>query len=109
MVTNLALTDILNLAITDNPPPAVADTADEQSNGGAFRQLNNSQELDDRIIGGVAVKPHTIPWQAGLFVGLNICGGTILCPKFVMTAGHCVVDSNPRYGHYSSFEVVTRF
>jgi len=77
----------------DNPPPAVADTADEQSNGGAFRQL------DDKIIGGVAVKPHTIPWQAGLFVGLNICGGTILCPKFVMTAGHCVVDSNPRSGH----------
>merc|ERR1711962_1980774 len=41
-----------------------------------------------RIVGGEEVEPHSIPWQVKL--GDVTCGGTIICPRFVMTAGHCV-------------------
>ena len=40
-----------------------------------------------RIVGGSEVEPHSIPWQVHL--GDVKCGGTIICPRFVMTAAHC--------------------
>jgi len=40
-----------------------------------------------RIVGGEEVEPHSIPWQVKL--GDVACGGTIICPRFVMTAAHC--------------------
>jgi len=60
-----------------------------------------------KIVNGEEVKPpHSLPWQAAMVDSRNSktskiagahCGGTIICPKFVMTAAHCVtVDgSNP--------------
>merc|ERR1712180_127090 len=41
-----------------------------------------------RIVGGEEVEPHSIPWQVYLR-DVN-CGGTIICPRFVMTAAHCI-------------------
>ena len=50
----------------------------------------NSTKVELRIVGGSEVKPNTLPWQVMLrFESGNRCGGTILCPKFVMSAGHC--------------------
>ena len=52
-----------------------------------------------RIIGGDDVTPHSIPWQVGLLTAPDDykqvwCGGTLLSDKHVLTAGHCVFDSN---------------
>jgi len=50
--------------------------------------INSSDETgkdDSKIVGGEPVEPHSIPWQ----VKLPTCGGTIICPRFVMTAAHC--------------------
>jgi len=41
-----------------------------------------------RIVGGEEVEPHSIPWQ--VYLGDVNCGGTIICPRFVMTAAHCI-------------------
>ena len=45
------------------------------------------------IVGGCVVKPNSIPWQVAIVdaskqteVG---CGGSIICPKFVLSAAHC--------------------
>lgn len=56
----------------------------------------NGQHLsrvESGIVGGHEVVPHTFPWQARIYSNKNPtrihCGGTIICPKFILTAGHC--------------------
>jgi len=52
--------------------------------------INSSDEPgkdESKIVGGEPVEPHSIPWQVKL--GDVTCGGTIICPRFVMTAAHC--------------------
>ena len=52
-----------------------------------------------RIIGGKDVPLHGMPWQAGVALKtgrlkddvLVFCGGTIICPRFVISAAHCQV------------------
>jgi len=52
-------------------------------------------KIDDvRIVGGGEANPNSIPWQVALVSSLSdgrrpICGGTILCPNYVITAAHC--------------------
>lgn len=49
-----------------------------------------------QIVGGSEVTPHTFPWQVGVYPNFghrSFCGGTIICPKFILTAGHCVEAS----------------
>jgi len=46
-----------------------------------------------RVVGGKEAKPNTWPWQVGLVHRNKFdCGGTLIAPQWVMTAGHCVVD-----------------
>ena len=49
------------------------------------------------IVGGSAVSPYSLPWQAGLVSnGGNrpFCGGTIISPRHILTASHCI-NANP--------------
>jgi len=58
-----------------------------------------------RIVGGNMVKAHSMPWQVSMVErgqSTNICGGTVLCPKFILTAGHCTEKKSP-----SDWEVLT--
>jgi len=51
-----------------------------------------------RIVGGCVVKAHSLPWQAALVTKSShqydfvFCGGSIICPRYVLTAAHCEVD-----------------
>src|SRR5437868_9404830 len=48
------------------------------------------------IIGGTAATPGQFPWQARLTVnGQPHCGGSLIHPKFILTAGHCVENVAP--------------
>lgn len=48
-----------------------------------------------RIIGGSKVKPNEIPYLVSIQSdGKHICGGSILNENFVITAAHCVEDSD---------------
>ena len=44
-----------------------------------------------RIIGGRNASKGEFPWQVYLSIGFGgFCGGTILSPKTILTAGHCM-------------------
>uniref|UniRef100_A0A8C8RN17 Peptidase S1 domain-containing protein n=1 Tax=Pelusios castaneus TaxID=367368 RepID=A0A8C8RN17_9SAUR len=47
---------------------------------------------NNRIVGGAPCRPHSVPWQAALFVGSQFsCGGALINRNWVITAAHCNV------------------
>ena len=49
-----------------------------------------------RIIDGETADPNSIPWQVRLQARGYMCGGTIVCPNFVLSAAHCFDNMSPR-------------
>lgn len=55
-----------------------------------------------RVIYGNEARPYSRPYQAGLIIRQgqdwretqHVCGGSVLSPKFVLTSGFCLHDSN---------------
>lgn len=51
--------------------------------------------VNSRVVGGEDAKPHSAPWvismQWGALVTSHRCGGSIIAPNWVVTAGHCLL------------------
>lgn len=56
--------------------------------------------LQGRIIGGNEAVKHQFPYQVSLqrfnVTFSHFCGGSIISPRFVITAGHCTHDKDPQ-------------
>ncbi|XP_032671112.1 transmembrane protease serine 9-like [Odontomachus brunneus] len=52
----------------------------------------------EAIVGGSRAIPGQFPYQISLqYWDLHICGGSIIGPKHIITAAHCVEDLNQKY------------
>jgi len=80
------------------------DTTSSKQSSKAMPDISEKQQaLRTRIVGGKEAIPHSLPWQVAIInvkIGMSACGGTILAPKFIMTAGHCTHRKEP-----SSYQV----
>lgn len=70
-------------------------------------------ELNPRIIGGVVAGQGEIPWQVALVYGDAVdlylgqfCGGSLIHPQWVLTAGHCVTEFDGSVSLASSIDIV---
>ena len=61
----------------------------------AWLVLGNANSF--RVIGGQAATLGQFPWQVAVQIDLGggsqeLCGGSIINSKFILTAGHCMRD-----------------
>ena len=60
----------------------------------------NDVNINARIVGGEVAATHSLGWSVSLRVSQSrhFCGGTILSPRFILTAAHCLEDLTSSYG-----------
>ena len=49
-----------------------------------------------RVVGGQVAGTSEFPWMVALIIGsLNLCGGSIIADRWILTAAHCVEGKMP--------------
>src|SRR5512139_1229599 len=72
----------------------------------AIASTAHAQSLEPRIVGGSPTTIEQYPWQAAVVYDpakvsgnpfqRQFCGGSLVTPYIVLTAGHCVYDTDPQ-------------
>jgi hypothetical protein len=56
--------------------------------------FTGTREIQTKIVGGANASISDFPWQIYLISGIYQCGGSIISPGWVVTAAHCVKNTN---------------
>ncbi|KAF7988172.1 hypothetical protein HCN44_007666 [Aphidius gifuensis] len=60
-----------------------------------YDENENTQEFENRIVGGEPTNVKTYPFIVSIFLrftNFHHCGGSYILPRFVLTAAHCLVS-----------------
>ncbi len=72
--------------------------------------LAGDQRDTEMIVGGKPAKPGKFPYQVRLYASADdekgFCGGSIVDSQWILTAGHCVVESSEAQGPQEPVETV---
>lgn len=64
----------------------------------AARPANDPVKTGESIVGGELANIEDFPWQVTLQSNGHTCGGSIIGPRHVVTAAHCIGGSNVEVG-----------
>ena len=96
-LTSLPLLGCLALLAFAAPPAAAFERGDPS-------EPDSSPPVSPRIIGGTTASTAAYTWQAAIVLDETFnqndfdgqfCGGSLIAPRIVITAGHCVYDTDP--------------
>jgi secreted trypsin-like serine protease len=69
----------------------------------AGAQAQKSRSAQPKIVGGSQASISQYPWQAAVLIdGEQVCGGSLLTSRIVITAAHCVFDTDPDCGPFAA-------
>uniref|UniRef100_A0A182VSW0 trypsin n=1 Tax=Anopheles minimus TaxID=112268 RepID=A0A182VSW0_9DIPT len=61
-------------------------------------RIKSEHLVAPRIVGGHVTDIESYPYQVSVQeLNVHICGGSIITSRWILTAGHCVDDTIPRY------------
>ncbi|PPK68992.1 serine protease [Actinokineospora auranticolor] len=69
----------------------------------ALAGIPATADVPARVVGGTRAPQGAYPWMARLSMG---CGGSLIAPEVVLTAGHCVDGTGPDATIQATFGVV---
>jgi len=65
-------------------------------NGAVLPAEPTKSKPADKIVGGVDAEPSEFPWLASIqYNGEHVCGGSLIAPSVVLSAGHCLDGLGP--------------
>jgi trypsin len=81
----------------------------------ASAQVARAQSVEPRIVGGSGATIQEYPWQAALVISpakasgnphqRQICGGSLITTSIVLTAAHCLYDTDPDCNQFGAQNV----
>jgi Ca2+-binding RTX toxin-like protein len=102
LLTALCLAGIASSALAAQS--GIGDASSLISPGAVKERSGGEPRADPRIVGGTTTSASAYPWQVALvtdasFGGTDFdrqfCGGSLIHPYIILTAAHCIIDSDP--------------